>query len=350
MSDLTMRISYVLAGIDMNQPKEVTLGFMKTSDELHLNYVPRFGFRLGMLLRDIFGYNITWVFNNMWSETWSTGGALGEIRDDRVDQSTCLYAMDAPRLENIWVVFEAAKIRTTFFFLAYHNSEISVNRLAKPFHCTVWICVIVVLTVFSFGLREVLILERRLHHGRTSAPSFFSTMLSSFGTICQQSSLIIPRTLGGRLSCVFFLIASYLLYNYYTSSIVAFLLGPPVKSDIKTLRQLADSNLKVGLDDIPFTRAYLNYQEPEISYFIKKKIKPLKDEETVWLPADEGIQETRNRRFAYHCEVSVAYIFMDKYYTPDEVCDVNMVDLMSQKSLAILLKRGSPYRDAFKTK
>lgn len=40
----------------MNQSKEVTLGFMETSDELHVNYVPRFGFRLGMLLRDIFGY------------------------------------------------------------------------------------------------------------------------------------------------------------------------------------------------------------------------------------------------------------------------------------------------------
>lgn len=62
------------------------------------------------------------------------------------------------------------------------------------------------------------------------------------------------------------------------------------------------------------------------------------------------MKRTRSRGYAYHCEVSLGYFFMEQYYTPNEICDLNMVDLQPQKSLGFFIKKGSPYHDFFKIK
>lgn len=74
------------------------------------------------------------------------------------------------------------------------------------------------------------------------------------------------------------------------------------------------------------------------------------DPKAIWVPIEEGMKRTRSRGYAYHCEVSLGYFFMEQYYTPNEICDLNMVDLQPQKSLGFFIKKGSPYHDFFKIK
>ena len=64
--------------------------------------------------------------------------------------------------------------------------------------------------------------------------------------------------MGGRIVFMTLSLMTFIIYNYYTSIVVAILLGSPVKSNIKTVGQLADSNLDVGMEALPYTTTYLN--------------------------------------------------------------------------------------------
>jgi len=66
-----------------------------------------------------------------------------------------------------------------------------------------------------------------------------------------------PKSAGGRLAFIAVMLTSFLMYNYYTSIVVSTLLGSPVRSNIRTIQQLADSSLEVGFDTVPFTKTYL---------------------------------------------------------------------------------------------
>lgn len=193
----------------------------------------------------------------MWTETFTSGGALSQIELGQVDQVSTPFAIVTGRLTDIWVAFEGTRFRTSFFFLTSNSSELTGYRFVKPFQGTVWFCVLGMVAAFSIGLKKIFILERQLRYDSLFIPSYLSTILSGFGTLCQQSSLFIPRSPGGRISYIFFLVSTFLLYNYYTSLIVAFLLGSQEKSNIKELTQLADSDLQIGIEDVAYTRAFL---------------------------------------------------------------------------------------------
>lgn len=89
-------------------------------------------------------------------------------------------------------------------------------------------------------------------------PSLLATFLISFGSACSQGSDMVPGSIGGRMVFYTLYLLTFLMYNYYTSIVVSSLLGSPVKSDIKTMSQLAESSLEVGLEPLPFTLTYLN--------------------------------------------------------------------------------------------
>lgn len=49
-----------------------------------------------------------------------------------------------------------------------------------------------------------------------------------------------------------------LVYNYYTTEVLSSLIGNPVGTTIKTITQLSDSSLSVGLEKTTYTVTYLN--------------------------------------------------------------------------------------------
>lgn len=66
----------------------------------------------------------------------------------------------------------------------------------------------------------------------------------------------IPNHLAGRIIFLHLLICSLLLYNYYTSSLVSSLISTEPEV-LKTIRELLESNLKVGIELQPYTITYM---------------------------------------------------------------------------------------------
>lgn len=154
---------------------------------------------------------------------------------------------------------EISQFRSICIFRTPHNAGIKAGVFLEPFKFSVWLVFVALLILAGVLLWLTFRLEHRwMQHCMRYIPSLLTSCLISFGAACIQGSHLIPNSTGGRLAFIALMMTSFLMYNYYTSIVVSTLLGSPVRSNIKTMQQLADSSLDVGFETIPFTRTYLN--------------------------------------------------------------------------------------------
>lgn len=85
-----------------------------------------------------------------------------------------------------------------------------------------------------------------------------STIISAFGAFCQQSIEISSRSASGRFLIIFLFFCSIMILNFYTSVLVSTLVGSSLKTNIKDIRDLADSNYHIGFDNVTYMRGFLN--------------------------------------------------------------------------------------------
>lgn len=118
-----------------------------------------------------------------------------------------------------------------------------------------WVCLFLV-AVLCIPIKLVSVLRNHSTTVRRSdapggAPAFFLVLFSFHLTGLSE----IPHLSSGRCTSFFILLFGYLMYQYYSASIVGTLLMEQPKS-IKTLRNLIDSRLTLGIEDIPYSRDY----------------------------------------------------------------------------------------------
>lgn len=252
---------------------------MTSESIVHLDWMSRLGYHNNLHLQELLQFkwvlketlnstkitlsslvnSISFIWRNQWSINDSIGGAMGEVADGNVELSTTPFVLSPARLRRIFPTNDLAQFRSVCIFRTPHNAGIQTVVFLEPFTLGVWL-VFVALLIFS-GLLLWLIfrLEHRwMQHCLQYIPSLLTSCLISFGAACIQGSHLIPRSTGGRLAFIALMLTCFLMYNYYTSIVVSTLLGSPVRSNIKTIQQLADSPLDVGFEPIPFTKVYLN--------------------------------------------------------------------------------------------
>lgn len=91
-------------------------------------------------------------------------------------------------------------------------------------------------------------------------PSVGDIFFVIFGAVCQQGSAITPRSAAGRIIMAVAFTILMFLYTSYSANIVALLQSPSTR--IKTLNDLYESRLEIGVDDTVFNRYYfsVNFQ------------------------------------------------------------------------------------------
>lgn len=73
--------------------------------------------------------------------------------------------------------------------------------------------------------------------------------------LCQQGYDLRSRLISGKIVALSSLLLSLLVYQFYSASIVSYLLMDPPRT-INNLEDLRDSTLNVGVEDILIDRAY----------------------------------------------------------------------------------------------
>ena len=189
-----------------------------------------------------------------------TGGIVGALVTDSADLASAPCFMSPGRFRFLTSIAITGDFRAVCMFRTPRNSGIQGRVFVEPFSTKVWIIFGIILALAAFFLWLTFTVEYHQMGERfiNFVPSLLTTCLISFGSACAQSSFLIPSSMGGRLAFISLSLISFIMYNYYTSVVVSSLLGSPVKSKIKTLGGLADSNLEVGIEPMPYTYTYLN--------------------------------------------------------------------------------------------
>lgn len=78
----------------------------------------------------------------------------------------------------------------------------------------------------------------------------------------------------------------------------------------------------------------------------KRKIEPQSHNPELWLPAKQGILRVRDRPgYVFIFEASSGYEYVERYYTQQEICDLNEILFRPELLLYTHLHRNSSYKE-----
>ncbi|XP_075161159.1 ionotropic receptor 75a-like [Haematobia irritans] len=354
LRDITLRVSTVATSIPVTETPNIILKFLNSDDKRYIDAIARFGFAHLMVLKDTLMSNFSYSFTNAWSETETTGGVIGAICiENSAELASSPFLPTLKRNEYCKPTVALGGFRHVCIFRTPRNSGVRGKVYFKPFSTAVWIYFAVVIILAAPLLWITFKVESaKLRKNLTYIPSLLTSGLIAFGSVCCQGSFLVPQSVGGRITFFSLSLLTYIIYNYYTSIVVAILLGTPAKSNINTLKGLAESNLKMGIDPIPHTMSYLNFSKrPEVRSIVRNKIQSRKDPESVWIPITEGLKRVREEPgFVYITDSYSSYDMIERTYTANEICDLNEILLRHDHALYLHINRNSSYKEFLKLK
>uniref|UniRef100_A0A182YKQ2 Ionotropic receptor 75a N-terminal domain-containing protein n=1 Tax=Anopheles stephensi TaxID=30069 RepID=A0A182YKQ2_ANOST len=302
--------------------------YLTTPQNTHLDSVHRYNYGLMSMLKDF--YNFTFV--NRRTKSWGYlrngkfDGMIGALSRREVDLGGSPMYFRQERHRVVSYTTRTFIERPCFIFRHPPRNDAVKNPFLLPFEIIVWYlmvacgAILVMVLCFSFFVQDAGLSE-------------------------------IPHLSSGRCTSFFILLFGYLMYQYYSASIVGTLLMEQPKS-IKTLRNLIDSRLTLGIEDIPYSRDYfvrttdadsLELHRTRIEYYEPKTER----NESHFLPATDGLQLVREGGYAFHVAISAAYRIIRLTFSEREICELSEIDMFpvwSQWMVAIVQK-NSPYRD-----
>ncbi|EDW29487.1 GL22746 [Drosophila persimilis] len=338
LTNITFRMAALVSVMPLTSKEEILMRFLSGEEDAHLDSISRLGYRLILHMQDLLHFNIQDAF----------GGAIGLLGNESVELCSSPFIPTWNRIHYVHPMVELAEFRAVCIFRTPHNAGIKATVFLEPFMPSVWLAFGALLVLSGCLLWLIFRLEQ---HGMQRCLDFVPSLLTScqisFGAACIQGSHLLPKSTGGRLAFIAVMLTSFLMYNYYTSIVVSTLLGSPVRSNIRTVQQLADSSLDVGIDNVPFTKAYLTSSpRPDIRSLYRQKVESKRDQSTVWYGPEEGVLKVRDQPgFVYISEGSFIYHHVEKHYLPREISDLNEIMLRHEGTVYHMIHLNSSYRE-----
>ncbi|CAH2075641.1 unnamed protein product, partial [Iphiclides podalirius] len=271
---------------------------------------------------------------------------------------SCTCARIFPKwLDWVDIFFPATTTLETKFYYLIPDKGVGdyENRFLTPMSSGVWWC------SCATGVACIIILATAARIESRPEPHVYA-FFSVFATTCQQEYedgvQIIQQAFssqGRRLILLVIGLTSMLLYNYYTSSVVSWLLNAAVPT-LDNLDALMKSDLELVFEDIGYTRGWLDnpgffyysgYKNPKEDELRNKKV--IKGKRTVPLlqPVNTGIELIRTGGYAYHTEPYTAYQAISKTFDETELCNLGYLQMMQPAHVYIMAQRHSPYKQFF---
>ncbi|XP_033239121.1 ionotropic receptor 75a [Drosophila pseudoobscura] len=348
LTNITFRMAALVSVMPLTSKEEILMRFLSGEEDAHLDSISRLGYRLILHMQDLLHFNLSFTWVGDWSIQDAFGGAIGLLGNESVELCSSPFIPTWNRIHYVHPMVELAEFRAVCIFRTPHNAGIKATVFLEPFMPSVWLAFGALLVLSGCLLWLIFRLEQ---HGMQRCLDFVPSLLTScqisFGAACIQGSHLLPKSTGGRLAFIAVMLTSFLMYNYYTSIVVSTLLGSPVRSNIRTVQQLADSSLDVGIDNVPFTKAYLTSSpRPDIRSLYRQKVESKRDQSTVWYGPEEGVLKVRDQPgFVYISEGSFIYHHVEKHYLPREISDLNEIMLRHEGTVYHMIHLNSSYRE-----
>lgn len=83
---------------------------------------------------------------------------------------------------------------------------------------------------------------------------------------------------------------------------------------------------------------------------MKTKINPQESQDTHYVATETGLNLVRRGGYAFMSDVAPAYMYIHRKFAPNELCDINEINMRSKLLLAFVAHKQSPYKELLKAK
>lgn len=168
--------------------------------------------------------------------------------------------MTLERLEIVDFIADPTKTQIAFILRSPPLSYVR-NVYTLPFDKFVWISAIALITLVAIIMYSIMNWEwKRENRWKTSInlksvkPKLDDILMLQIGAICQQGSELVPKRIPGRIATFFIFIAITFMYTSYSAFVVV--LFQTTTDSIKTVEDLLVSNIKLGVENSPYSYHY----------------------------------------------------------------------------------------------
>ncbi|XP_060802880.1 ionotropic receptor 75a-like [Amyelois transitella] len=295
----------------------------------------------------------------VFSETWgyyrngSYEGMVAEMTQGNAELSCTVLITTADRIEVVDYLSSPTPISIKFVFrqppLSYQN-----NLFLLPFKTRVWYCIGAFILMLIFIIYVNASWEKKkLEQCKSEAvdhtmltPNVNDTTMLVIAAITQQGSSIELKGTLGRLVMFLLFLAFLLLYSSYSASIVALLQSR--SNQIRTLTDLLNSKLELGVEDTPYNRYFFPIAtEPVRKAIYQTKIAP-RGTKPKFMSLEEGVKKLQKEPFAFNMNKGIGYRLVDRYFHEHEKCGLQEIGYLYDTKTYITCRKNSPYRETFK--
>ncbi|XP_050540390.1 uncharacterized protein LOC126905038 [Daktulosphaira vitifoliae] len=336
---------------DRLQGKEL-IQYLKDYQVHNYDTINRYSYAILLPLSDMLNFS-TFIFrftlksSNSWGAmiNGSWDGTIASLISGKAD-FTGVAAYKNDRLDVVdYTALPLWRHRSCFIFRHPTTAE-GHHALLKAFSKNAWQClsVIFILNVIVFYI----IFYFEGHTSPTTLHLWLNVILINISACCQQSYHVDQKKLASRMIFILVFLCGMLSYQFYSSSIVAGLLSPPVKS-IDTLEKLADSNFKIGIEDSFTEHLLFNNMFLQISSI--RKMIGVDDSSSIhraeYVMHTEGAEKIRQGNYAFYTDTTSSYWFLSKMFVEKEKCDLKEIDVIKPTICSVMLQKKSPYTEIF---
>ncbi|RZC36783.1 Lig chan domain containing protein [Asbolus verrucosus] len=175
-------------------------------------------------------------------------------------------------------------------------------------------------------LKIVTTFERKKYHYSVET-SWSLSAIVTLGAFCQQ----------------------VIIYQFYSASLVSHLLMKPV-TNIRTLKDLINSPLKAGCEDILYDRDYFKvHSTDEITKELLYKKILGKRNTSNFLSPEQGLKLVEQGGYAFHVETATAYPIIEATFGEKAICELREIQLFRTQPMHANFQKHSPFRDMLDT-
>nr|WJJ63355.1 ionotropic receptor 64a [Pachyrhinus yasumatsui] len=323
--------------------------YLLNERDIKINTFNRFHSRLMHYCQEYYNFRLDIKVSKSWGYLQPDGnfdGLVGELERHKIDFGMSPIFVKRDRAKVITYGRKTWNLRAAFVF-RNPKSRKSYQIFIKPLSVQVWICIFLsfltsVLTQkFSYGLDT----KRALTDCVESTWSF--STVCTFGAFCQQGIVANPRLLCGRIVAIFTLLLGSLIYQFYSASLVSFLLNVPT-TVINSVQGILDNNFKVGCEDVLYFKDFLKYSTDDVIRELHKKLLNSVNN-TGFLKPEDGLEKIKPGGYAFHVELVSGYPIIQETFTEKTICELREVPMFEAKAMHANYQKMSPFKDVMDT-
>lgn len=323
-------------GVTVADNKNQTLlEYLESEDVFFTDVVHRHHYRLFKLLAEKHNFSIFLHRGSHW------GSAKNDMMEmyamNQIDASITPLRVILERLGFVDFAVTTWTITPTIVFRHPKNSL--RNAFLEPLSLWVWNSILIILFAVSLLITATIRCFRPVGNAY-----FVRAFMNAVSIMCQQGFMDSFPHLSTRVTILTFIFFSQIIYQFYSSFIVGSLLTKPPKT-INNLRQLIDSRLEVGIEDVYYNPDFFNSTDDKLALELyNKKFLHGKSQGTYY-PIDSGIALMQKGGFAFHFDTSYGYRLVIESFSDETICELHEMLLFPQRPVSVTSKKGSPFKE-----